>query len=265
MKKYLFIVLVFIAQASFAVWDKTTPTGTESKSLGDDRIRELKADIETSLQYQGSFPGADTSNPRYINVTSSGTTAERPTGDDAPAGMFYVNVTSNTIDQSQGNGSWLPVAQYVLPPGVILPFFESACPDGWTQVVSENDKVLRVVSGTGGGNGGTVATSTTLRHSHTNSNHTHDIASSGAHAHDIHSSAMGSAAAGAQVGFSPTQTGSKIVATTGGGYSDYEQIDNYTDTDGAHTHTTGNPSTLTMTEEIAGGLAYIDIILCTKN
>jgi hypothetical protein len=42
-----------------------------------------------------------------------------------------------------------------IPTGTVMPFFQSAAPTGWTQVTTQNDKAIRVVSGTGGVSGGT--------------------------------------------------------------------------------------------------------------
>lgn len=106
MKKVLFSFLMLTAVPVFATWDVTTPAGTEAKSLGDDRIRELKTDIQTSLRHEGDFPGPDTANPRFIYTPSSGTTAQRPTGStNTAAGMFYVNSSSGCIEQYNGS-SW---------------------------------------------------------------------------------------------------------------------------------------------------------------
>ena len=44
--------------------------------------------------------------------------------------------------------------------GTRMVFYQAAAPAGWTKVVDHDDKSLRVVSGTGGGNGGSVAFST---------------------------------------------------------------------------------------------------------
>jgi len=41
--------------------------------------------------------------------------------------------------------------------GTSMCFFQAAAPTGWTQNTTHNDKALRVVSGAGGGNGGSVA------------------------------------------------------------------------------------------------------------
>ena len=42
---------------------------------------------------------------------------------------------------------------------VVMSFFQASAPIGWTQVTSQNDRVFRVVSGTGGGTGGAWAIS----------------------------------------------------------------------------------------------------------
>lgn len=41
-----------------------------------------------------------------------------------------------------------------IPSGTIMLFFQASAPTGWTQVTSQNDKLLRIVSGAGGGTGG---------------------------------------------------------------------------------------------------------------
>lgn len=110
MRKYIgfiaFGVFLITMNVALAVWDATIPNGNEAKSLGDDRIRELKTDVQTSLDYEGSFPGSDTSNPRFIYTPSTGTTALRPTGNAAPSGRLYINLSSGTLEMSQGNGNW---------------------------------------------------------------------------------------------------------------------------------------------------------------
>lgn len=77
------------------------------------------------------------------------------------------NLASGTVPMariSQGPGSTLDAdlldsqqgAYYKdIPAGTKMLFYQSSAPTGWTQDVSQNDKVIRVVSGTGGGTGGT--------------------------------------------------------------------------------------------------------------
>lgn len=53
-------------------------------------------------------------------------------------------VTINAIPEAAGD----------FPAGTITLFVQSAAPVGWTQVNSQNNKVIRVVNGSGGGTGG---------------------------------------------------------------------------------------------------------------
>ena len=47
-----------------------------------------------------------------------------------------------------------------IQPGSRMVFWNATAPLGWTKIVTHNDKALRVVSGTGGGDGGSVPFST---------------------------------------------------------------------------------------------------------
>lgn len=48
------------------------------------------------------------------------------------------------------------------PSGTTIPFYQAAAPLGWTKVTTQNDKALRVVSGSGGVAGGTNSFSTVM-------------------------------------------------------------------------------------------------------
>ena len=54
--------------------------------------------------------------------------------------------------------------------GTKMTFYQSAAPTGWTQNTDDNDKALRVVSGTGGSTGGTHALTSPPSNSHTHTN-----------------------------------------------------------------------------------------------
>ena len=43
-----------------------------------------------------------------------------------------------------------------MPAGTTAVFYQASAPTGWTQVTTQNDAALRVVSGVGGGSGGTT-------------------------------------------------------------------------------------------------------------
>ena len=50
----------------------------------------------------------------------------------------------------------------IIPQTTACVFYQASAPTGWTQVTTHNDKALRVVSGTGGGSGGTNSFLTTF-------------------------------------------------------------------------------------------------------
>ena len=107
------------------------------------------------------------------------------------------------LSKQSGNAGGLTWAEVVsedfIPNGSVMAFFQSAAPTGWTKVTSQNNKVLRVVSGNGGGTGGTWATSSGVTtnevgaHVHSSAAHTHTAAahvhSGAAHSHNHNLSA----------------------------------------------------------------------------
>lgn len=102
------------------------------------------------------------------NATSSGTTSgtivSRGTNGDFTAG----NITGTSFIKSGGtaseflkaNGSVDSTAYVSFAAGTTLLFYQASAPTGWTQVTTQNNKALRVVSGTGGGTGGTSSFTT---------------------------------------------------------------------------------------------------------
>lgn len=71
-----------------------------------------------------------------------------------------------------------------IPAGTVMPFFQAAAPTGWTQVTTQNDKALRVVSGAGGGVGGTTVFSAAWPAKQTGGTAI-SIAQMPSHAHDV--------------------------------------------------------------------------------
>ena len=83
-----------------------------------------------------------------IDFPSSPTVGQRYT---------YNGVTYTYTSQ----GMWASgVASTWFGAGTAMLFAQAAAPTGWTKVTSSDDKALRIVSGSGGGVGGTVAFST---------------------------------------------------------------------------------------------------------
>ena len=110
--------------------------------------------------------------------------------------------------------------------GTTMVFWQGAAPTGWTKLTTQHDKVLRVVSGTGGGTGGTLDFSTfaaaTGLHTLTNSELPFDL----------YSAQVGAAAGVIR------QTTCSTLFSTGGS---------------AHTHW--------ATQD----LKYVDVLLCSKD
>lgn len=50
----------------------------------------------------------------------------------------------------------------IFPTNTAWVFYQASAPTGWTKAVTQNNKALRVVSGTGGGSGGTNSFTTTM-------------------------------------------------------------------------------------------------------
>lgn len=251
------------------VWDPTSPAGSDFISLGDDNLRELKTDLQGSLRGQTTegieaiFPGSDASNPVFRYRGLKGTTAARPTSGDYG---LYINTTLNSLQRDNGS-SWEDVAT-LIPSGTVMVFFQATAPTGWTKVTTQNDKALRVVSGTGGGSGGTNAMSAGLSHSHTVNSHTHDLANhthaGGAHTHTVPRDGWGGGTTGSERllvndGFGAPVAANVIIAGN----------DNTTGSSG--TGNTGTPSNNTSgaaspgTDSQAPTLQYIDVIVCSKD
>tara|TARA_B100002019_G_scaffold26121_2_gene20026 strand:+ start:5966 stop:7159 length:1194 start_codon:yes stop_codon:yes gene_type:complete len=112
------------------------------------------------------------------NITVSGTVdgvdvAARNTlfgGLTSSSGVLTDGVTATTQAQSD-NTTKVSTTAYVrtaianaqaFPSGTVMLFYQASAPTGWTKVTTQNNKALRVVSGTGGGTGGSNAFTDTL-------------------------------------------------------------------------------------------------------
>ena len=136
--------------------------------------------------------------------------------------------------------------QYVdgkaIPPGTIMLFWQATAPGGWTQVVTQNDKALRVVSGAGGGAGGLNSFSSVFGQSATGA-HTLTTPEIASHSH------VDGGYGVLMRGATTDPPGWTFNGVPGGG----DHPVNSTGGDGSHTHP------LTMS------ISYLDIILASKN
>ena len=103
-------------------------------------------------------------------------------------GLVSVSSTTFTGTTFAGNlnGTWSQ-----LPAGTVTNFFQAAAPTGWTQRTDLNDFMMYIVSGTGGGSGGSaspILNNTVPYHTHgfttgwVSADHSHGIGDPG-HAH----------------------------------------------------------------------------------
>jgi hypothetical protein len=160
-----------------------------------------------------------------------------------------------------------------IPSGTVMLFYQASAPVGWTQVTTQNDKALRVVSGSGGVAGGTNPFSTVMAQTATG-NHTltlseiaSGINSSGANTitgylinnPSVYAPVIGGANWTADSFYPPGATWIPVSNTGSVGNAAYTQYSNTiyvasTNTGGgAHNH----PITM--------AIQYCDVIICSKN
>jgi len=68
--------------------------------------------------------------------------------------------TTGNVLTSNGTAWTSTAAAPFFSSGTVIPFYNTNAPTGWTKLTTQNDKALRVVSGSGGVSGGSVAFST---------------------------------------------------------------------------------------------------------
>lgn len=189
------------------------------------------------------------------NLAVTGTTAFTgiPSGPTASAGTNTTQLATTAFVLANATASPIPA-------GTVILFYQAAAPTGWTQVTTQNNKALRVVSGTGGVAGGTTAFSTVF----TNQTVSTSVSVSGttgattlttaqipSHSH-VMNLQIDAQNSGAITNLGSAGGGDTNFSTgaTGGG--------------GSHTHSfsgsgSGTSSAVTL------NVQYIDIILASKN
>jgi len=196
------------------------------------------------------------------------------------------------LSKQSGNAGGLTWAEVVsedfIPNGSVMAFFQSAAPTGWTKVTSQNNKVLRVVSGNGGGTGGTWATSsgvttnevgahthTSAAHVHSGASHTHgtsahtlSTAQLASHSHGL-SGSTGSAVSTAYYGNWVNSTGFSAASSTtsaaGGGASHTHGNTAATTPGNGGSTTPGATGSANAHSHTISAPQYIDVIICSKD
>ena len=64
-------------------------------------------------------------------------------------------VTSTALFFSTGNE--ITSKNWIYPSGTVKVFYQASAPTGWTKSTAHDDKALRIVSGSGGGSGGSIS------------------------------------------------------------------------------------------------------------
>lgn len=142
--------------------------------------------------------------------------------------------------------------------GTVTNFFQAAAPTGWTQNTSYANHMMRVVSGTGGGSGGTASPIL----NNTVPSHTHGFSTGGQSANHVHYDS----------GHSHYDNGASVTYGGPGGTTNYSNFNgaHYTSAstanlggysaDHSHSGSTDNGSSQTNWTP-----QYIDNIICSKN
>lgn len=157
-----------------------------------------------------------------------------PTTVDGTTGITFPDGTTQTT-----------AATSAFPSGTVLLFYQAAAPTGWTQVTTQNNKALRVVSGTGGVAGGSVAFTTAFSSKSvagTIGATTLTTTQIPSHTHNVSGNLVQGIGGGAD--YASGSGGSRTSSGTGGG--------------GSHDHTFSGTA-------IDLAVQYIDVILASKN
>jgi len=180
----------------------------------------------------------------------------------------------------------------LIPAGTKMVFYQAAAPAGWTKDTVQNDKALRVVSGAGGGSGGThplstppstAHTHTGPSHTHSGPSHTHSYSTVIAHTHAFTTGSAGNHSHGYSAQYVDGSNRTRAKTNTAAGQSDVLN----TNSAGAHTHTgtTNSTGSASGTTGAAGtgqtgasgtgntssngptafAPQFIDVIICTRN
>lgn len=211
----------------------SNPVGaTDAKSQGDDHLRGIK---NVLLKTFPALTGPVTATHGELN-TLDGITA-------TVSELNVLDGITRTTGELNNADSF--------PSGTKLIFNQAAAPAGWTQDTALNDYMLRVVSGAGGGSGG--SDSPILNNKIPTHNHAASSAANGGHNHRLGAWGRNSG----NFKYSPFADGSGYAFGNNTG----ARYDGYTATQADHTHTitVSNNSGSNWTPK------YTNTIICTKD
>lgn len=154
------------AGSNIAALDSSWPLSGDNLNEGDNHLRLLKAVLKAQ------FPGVG-GQGFAVPITAEETEIN-----------FLGGVTSNIQDQIDALSD---VSGVEIPPGTRMLFYQAAAPVGWTQISNDDNSMLRMVSGVGGGSGGddSPIELTYADHVHATSIHTLTLAEIPSHDHNL--------------------------------------------------------------------------------
>ena len=225
-----------------------------------------------------------TTNATVYPAWSNGTSGNQALKTSSTKLNFNPSTGRLTATSYAGDGSALTgVGGFAA--GTAILFYQAAAPTGWTKSTTDNNKALRVVSGSGGVSGGSVAFTTAFASQGVSgsvstsitgvsgsvsvsggsvSAYTLSTSEIPSHSHVLPNQVGGSGvtvfggATGAQGPFNPSFN----TATTGGGGS---HSHGFTNPSGSFSFTSGSASSSFSGTAINLAVQYIDVIVCTKN
>jgi hypothetical protein len=213
--------------------------------------------------------------PKAAGAWPAGTSLIGPQGPQGIQGPPGAVPEAPTDGQQYGRQSsaWSVIAGGV-PAGSVMLFYQAAAPTGWTKLTTQNDKALRVVSGSGGVAGGTNAFSTVMAQT-TVGNHTLGVASIPAGITSAGSNSImvyphnnaGIRIAGVTGGYSSIQmfSGSSTLWTLGAPGSGALVDVGYHQGSNSIGVTSNNTSGGAHNHPITMSIQYCDVILASKN
>jgi hypothetical protein len=182
-------------------------------------------------------------------------------GDDLGADDTFQDLNDMT-----GNDSYLQAR--LTPASTVSLFYNAAAPTGWTKLTTQNDKAVRVVSGSGGGAGGSQAMSSTISLAHSahsmtaQGSHTHSF---GAHTH-VNDTVVNTASQASDNGQIIYSKGGVLEQAIPGSSTSKNFWNGSTDSQTPGTSSSESDHTHTLTSALSDAvLAYVDVIQCSKD
>lgn len=165
----------------------------------------------------------------------------------------------------------------IFPTSTAWVYFQAAAPTGWTKVITQDNKALRVVSGTGGGAGGTSNFTTimssftisgTLSSSNLLGSTILSTAATPTHAHPSNGTQLNANPAtfnpdGSQAGYSGGDVRRPVPQGTAGQWVRNSPVTGAAGSTQGHDHPFSGTGTVSAPVNIA--VQYIDMLVCTFN